>query len=98
MSAYSKLSEKVAAAIRDEDCCGVSLDGGKNTVFCDDPSLDEPQRICACKNLAATAIAATIQGLIEMELPDSIPDYVYEAEFRSILAALKPIFTKEAQS
>ena len=49
------LREKVAAAIRDEDCCGATLDGRR--VFCDDVGLDEPSRTCPCKKLAEVAIA-----------------------------------------
>jgi hypothetical protein len=65
---YKVLHEKVAAAIRDEDCCGATASNGKR-VFCDDSSLIEPHRTRHCKSIATAAIAATIQGLIETGLP-----------------------------
>ena len=80
------LREKVAAALRDEDCCGATYAGDR--VFCDDKRLDEHHKTCPCRNNADAAIVATMQAILDLpEFPASVTDELILADTSGPLAA-----------
>jgi hypothetical protein len=86
---FKTLWHKVSAAIRDEDCCGATVDGRR--VFCDDKEVADGARTCACKANGYAALETSFQALAEMELQAGLTSpTLVEADqelFRRILRA-----------
>jgi hypothetical protein len=108
------LREKVAGVIRNETGCGLSISFTEDWehVFCDDPRLG-PQFYrsrCECKTSADAAITATIEALIELELPEPVTEAgcaaiastqlgftgstLAKIEFRAILREIRALINK----
>lgn len=76
----AELCEKTAVAIRDEDCCGLSL--GDEHVFCDDSRVGNATS-CACKDAAVAAILTILEEL--SELPSDIQTALLEPHFSAVV-------------